>query len=198
MLDKIQSICVYCGSADDLDQVYLDAAAEMGTLLAQQHLRLVYGAGKTGVMGALAESVLNHGGEAIGIAPEILNNPQLIHANLSCLEITPDFHTQKARMSLLADAFITLPGGYGTLSEFFEALTWAQIGLHSKPIGLLNTNHYYDPIIEMIEYAQREKFIYPEHQHLLVHDCVPAALLDKVMSFHSPVGLERWVNRDHD
>ncbi len=198
MLDKIQSICVYCGSADDLDQIYLDAAAEVGALLAQKHLRLVYGAGKTGVMGALAESVLSHGGEAIGIAPEILNNPQLIHANLSCLEITPDFHTQKARMSLLADAFITLPGGYGTLSEFFEALTWAQIGLHSKPVGLLNTNHYYDPILDMIENANRDKFIYPEHQRLLVHDCEPAALLNKVMSFRSPVGLERWVNRDHD
>ncbi len=198
MLEKIQSICVYCGSADDLDPIYLGAAAEIGALLAQHHLRLVYGAGKTGMMGALADSALNHGGEVIGIAPEVLNTPRLMHTNLSCLEITPDFHTQKARMSLLADAFITLAGGYGTYSELFETLTWAQIGLHSKPIGLLNTNHSYDPILTMIEDAQREKFIYAEHQRLLVHDCEPAALLEKVMAFRTPEGLERWVNRDQD
>ncbi len=198
MLEKIQSICVYCGSADDLGPIYLDAAAQTGTLLAQHHLRLIYGAGKTGMMGALADSVLNNGGEVIGITPEGLNTPQLIHSNLTCLEVTPDIHTRKARMSLLADAFIALPGGYGTLDEFFEALTWAQIGLHAKPIGLLNTNHYYDPILEMIENAQREKFIYSEHQQLLVQDCDPGALLDKVLAFHPPEGLERWVNRDHE
>lgn len=198
MLEKIQSICVYCGSADDLDHCYLDAAAELGTLLAKNHLRLVYGAGKTGMMGALADSVLNNGGEVIGITPESLNSPQLIHANLTCLEVTPDIHTRKARMSLLADAFVALPGGYGTLDEFFEALTWAQIGLHSKPIGLLNTNHYYDPVLEMIDRAQREKFIYSEHQQLLVQDGDPGALLTKVLSFRAPAGLERWVNRNHD
>jgi uncharacterized protein (TIGR00730 family) len=198
MLEKIQSICVYCGSADDLDHIYLEAAAQVGALLAQHHLRLVYGAGKTGMMGALADSVLNNGGEVIGITPEGLNTPQLIHPNLSCLEVTPDIHTRKARMSLLADAFIALPGGYGTLDELFEALTWAQIGLHSKPIGLLNTNHYYDPILEMIDMAQREKFIYSEHKLLLVEDSNPDVLLDKVLAFRSPVGLERWVKRDQD
>src|SRR5512146_2413329 len=160
MLEKIQSICVYCGSADNLGQTYLDAAVQMGSLLAQHHLRLVYGAGKTGMMGALADSVLNNGGEVIGITPENLNTPQLIHDKLSCLEVTPDIHTRKARMVLLADAFIAMPGGYGTFDEFFEALTWAQIGLHSKPIGLLNTNHYYDPILDMIAKAQNERFIY--------------------------------------
>ncbi len=198
MLNKIQSICVYCGSADDLDRCYLEAAEQLGYLLAKQHLRLVYGAGKTGMMGALADSVLNNGGEVIGITPEGLNTPQLIHANLTCLEVTPDIHTRKARMSLLADAFIALPGGYGTFDEFFEALTWAQIGLHSKPIGLLNTNHYYDPLLEMIDKAQRQKFIYSEHQQLLVQDCEPAALLEKVLAFRPPAGLERWVNRDQE
>ncbi len=198
MLEKIQSICVFCGSADELDQIYLEAAAQMGSLLAQHQLRLVYGAGKNGMMGALADSVLNNGGEVIGIAPERLNTPQLIHPNLSCLEITPDIHTSKARMSLLADAFIALPGGYGTLDELFEALTWAQIGLHSKPIGLLNTNHYYDPVLEMIEKAQREKFIFSEHQQLLVQDCDPGPLLDKVLAFHFPTGLDRWLNRDQE
>ncbi len=198
MFDKIQSICVYCGSADDLDQIYLDAAAQMGSLLARHHLRLVYGAGKTGMMGALADSVLNNGGEVIGITPESLNTPVLIHPNLSCLEVTPDIHTRKARMALLADAFIALPGGYGTFDEFFEALTWAQIGLHTKPIGLLNSNHYYDPILAMIDKAQREGFIYSEHQQLLVHDSEPAVLLEKILAFRSPEGLERWLNRDQE
>ena len=196
MLEKIQSICVYCGSADNLDRIYLDAAAQIGKILAQHQIRLVYGAGRTGMMGALADSVLSNGGEVIGITPENLNTEQLIHQNLSCLEVTPDIHTRKARMVLLADAFITLPGGYGTFDEFFEALTWAQIGLHAKPIGLLNTNHYYDPILAMIEKARDEKFIYPEHLSLLVHDCDPEALLEKILAYRLPQGLSRWVDRD--
>ncbi len=196
MLEKIQSICVYCGSADNLASVYLDAAAQMGKMLAQHQLRLVYGAGRTGMMGALADSVLSNGGEVIGITPENLNTTQLIHPNLSCLEVTPDIHTRKARMVLLGDAFIALPGGYGTFDEFFEALTWAQIGLHAKPIGLLNTNHYYDPILAMIEKAREEKFIYPEHLNLLVHDGDPENLLEKILAYRSPQGLSRWVDRD--
>lgn len=196
MLEKIQSITVYCGSADNLDSAYLNAAAEMGKILAQHQIRLVYGAGKTGMMGALADSVLQNGGEVIGITPESLNTSQLIHDHLSCLEVTPDIHTRKARMVLLGDAFIALPGGYGTFDEFFEALTWAQIGLHAKPIGLLNTNHYYDSLLAMIDKAREEKFIYPEHASLLVHDFDPGALLEKLLAYHPPNGLNRWVDRD--
>ena len=193
---SIKSICVYCGSADNLDPIYYAAAAQVGTLLAAGGYRLIYGAGKTGLMGALADSVLRAGGEVVGITPKNLNTPQLIHANLTHLEVVSDIHFRKARMSALADAFIALPGGYGTLDEFFETLTWSQIGLHSKPIGLLNTNHYYDPLLEMINRARQEKFIFEEHESLFVHDCEPAALLDKLITFQGPQGLNHWVNRN--
>lgn len=192
---KISSICVYCGSADGLNPIYYSAAEEVGRLLAQNHIRLVYGAGKTGLMGAVADGVLRAGGEVVGVVPENLNTPQLIHSGLSQLEVVPDIQTRKAKMSMLADAFITLPGGYGTLDEMFETLTWSQIGLHHKPVGILNVAHYYDPLLEMILRAEQEKFIYAEHLCLLVVDDKPQALLEKVLQHQRPDGLERWVNR---
>ena len=142
MNSKIRSICVYCGSADGLDNDYYKNAYQLGELLAKEDITLVYGAGKTGLMGAVADGVLNHYGKVIGVVPELLNEPQLIHANLTKLEVLPDMHQRKARMSELADAYIALPGGFGTFDELFETLTWAQIGIHNKPIGLLNINHY--------------------------------------------------------
>jgi uncharacterized protein (TIGR00730 family) len=194
--DKLlKSMCVYCGSADNVNPIYYEAAVKMGKVLVSKGYRLIYGAGKTGLMGAIANSVLVEGGQVIGITPENLNTPQLIHANLTRLEVVPDIHLRKARMSALADAFIALPGGYGTLDEFFETLTWSQIGLHSKPIGLLNINHYYDALIEMVNQARKEKFIYDEHELLFVHDCEPSALLEKLMRFRGPEGLNLWVNR---
>lgn len=174
---------------------YIIAAEEMGKLLAKRGLKLIYGAGKTGLMGALATSCLAEGGTVIGITPENLNTPVLIHQNLTRLEVTPDIHSRKARMHELADAFIALPGGYGTYDELFEALTWAQIGLHSKPVGLLNTNRYYDPVLAMVERAQAEGFIYPEHKELLVHSSNPEELIDLLVHFQKPGSLERWVNR---
>jgi hypothetical protein len=121
----IQSICVYCGSADGLSQVYLEAARQTGRVLAHAGIRLVYGAGKTGLMGAVADGALEAGGFVLGVVPKNLNLPVLIHAGLTQLEVTADMHTRKARMSSLADAFIALPGGYGTFEELFETLTWA-------------------------------------------------------------------------
>lgn len=191
----ILSICVYCGSADHLSPVYLEAAGEMGRILASRRIRLVYGAGKTGLMGALADGCLQAGGEVIGVVPVNLNTSALIHASLTRLEVTTDIHQRKARMSELADAFIALPGGYGTLDELFETLTWAQIGLHHKPIGLLNTAGYYQPLLELIDHAAREGFIFAEHGGLFVHDEHPAALLEKLLHFSRPDGLEKWVNR---
>jgi len=130
-----KSICVYCGSADGLADGYLAAARELGQILADRGIELVYGAGKTGLMGAVADGVLNAGGKVIGVVSENLNQPQLMHTGLTRLEVVADIHQRKARMSQLAEAFIALPGGYGTLDELFETLTWAQIGLHTKPVG---------------------------------------------------------------
>lgn len=192
----IRTVCIYCGSADGVDPQYLAAAQEMGALLAAQGLRLVYGAGKTGLMGAVAEGALRAGGKVTGFVPENLNLPALVHEGLGALEVLPDIQMRKARMSAEADAFIALPGGYGTLDELFETLTWAQIGLHTKPVGLLNTLGYYDPLLNMIDRALRDGFIYAEHQVLLVSDPQPAGLLQKLFNFQFPDGIERWVNRD--
>lgn len=192
----IRTVCVYCGSADGVDPEYLAAAREMGALLAARGMRLVYGAGKTGLMGALAEGALRGGGAVSGFVPENLNLPALVHEGLGALEVLPDIQMRKARMSAAADAFIALPGGYGTLDELFETLTWAQIGLHQKPVGLLNTRGYYDPLLSMIDRALRDGFIYAEHQVLLVSDPDPAALLQKLLDLQAPVGAEGAVNRD--
>lgn len=191
----LNSICVYCGSADNLPRYYLETAFKMGILLAQNHIRLIYGAGKTGLMGAVADGCLSAGGEVTGVVPENLNLSALIHENLTQLEVTSDIHQRKARMSALADAFIALPGGFGTLDELFESLTWAQIGLHNKPVGLLNIQGYYDPLLAMVARAAREGFIFAEHGSLLIHDTDPKELLEKLLTFQRPDGLDRWVNR---
>jgi len=191
----LQSICVYCGSADGLARHYLEAAYQTGRLLAQSNIRLVYGAGKTGLMGAVADGVLSAGGQVTGVVPESLNSPVLIHAGLTSLEVTPDIHTRKARMSALADAFIALPGGYGTFEELFETLTWAQIGLHHKPVGLLNITGYFDPLLSLVRHASQEGFLFPEHLNLFTTSASPQDLLDMLHHFQLPPGLERWVNR---
>jgi len=198
MPNSLRSICVFCGSADGLKQVYLDAAFGLGQLLARQGITLVYGAGKTGLMGAVADGALSAGGEVIGIVPHNLNTSALIHAGLTRLETSENMHTRKARMSELAEAFIALPGGLGTFDELFETLTWVQIGLHHKPVGLLNTLNYYDPLLHLIEHASREGFLYSEHRHLLVHSPEPEALLDQLRGYTPPDGLERWVNRPEE
>lgn len=196
MTIKIHSICVYCGSADHLHPDYLSAAEEFGATLARAGIRMVYGAGKTGLMGAVANGVLRAGGEVIGVVSENLNTPQLIHAHLTQLEVVPDIQLRKARMSALADAFIAMPGGYGTLDELFETLTWAQIGLHQKPVGLLNIRNYFDPLLAMIQKAHDEGFIYAEHKMLFIHDTSPTSLLDRLCAFEIPENLNRWLSRN--
>lgn len=194
-MGKLNSICVYCGSADNLSGQYLAAAVEMGRTIAQAGLRLVYGAGKTGLMGAVADGALSAGGEVIGITPQNLNTPVLIHAGLTRLEVTSDIHQRKARMAELADGFITLPGGLGTLDEMFEALTWNQIGIHRKPVGILNTQGYYDLILAFMEKAKAERFVYAEHLQLYVSSAEPAELLEKLQMFAWPEELHKWVER---
>ena len=191
----IKSICVYCGSADGLSRKYLDAAAEMGRHIAQAGIRLVYGAGKTGLMGSIADAALEANGEVVGIVPENLNTPVLIHQKLSRLEVTPGIHERKALMSQMADAFIAMPGGYGTFEELFETLTWVQIGIHCKPVGLLNTCGYFDPLLDLIDHSAREGFIFEQHKSILTHASSPPELLEKLLRFEQPSGLDRWVNR---
>ncbi len=195
MSHSIQTICVYSGSADHVHPKYLEAAYLTGQVIARNGITLVYGGGKTGVMGAVANGALSAGGKVIGVVPHHLNKPQLIHGELSQLIVTEDMHTRKAQMSRLADAFISLPGGFGTMEEFFETLTWAQIGLHRKPIGLLNTAGYYAPLLQWISHALQEGFLYPEHLELFAEDEDPEQLMIKLTRFKIPENLSRWVER---
>jgi uncharacterized protein (TIGR00730 family) len=190
------NITVYCGSADDLNPVYHLAARQLGRELAERKISLVYGGGKTGLMGALADSVLSHGGKVLGVVPDSLNQPQLIHAGLSEIEQAPDIQTRQRRMLELADACIALPGGLGTYYELLEALTWAQLGMHAKPVGVLNTAGYFDPLLVMVEHGINEGFIYPEHHDLLVVAETSNALLDKLAAYTPPASLARWLTRE--
>ena len=191
------SITVFCGSADGLSPLYYDAAFETGRLLAENGIRLVYGAGRTGMMGALAEGALAAGGEVIGVVPNGLESPQLIYTSgLSKLEIVPDIQIRKARMNELGDAFIALPGGYGTMDEMFEVLTWSQIGRHRKPSAFLNTAAYFDPLFEWIKRAYQDHFIYEEHLDLYVQDANPVRLLEKLAAFEFPGNIDRWLVRE--
>jgi uncharacterized protein (TIGR00730 family) len=192
----MNSICVYCGSADNLHPDYFAAARRMGASIAGRGWQLWYGAGSTGLMGAVADAALEAGGEVIGVLPEMFNTPKLAHTRLTRMEIVDSMHIRKYRLALQADAFVALPGGFGTLEEFFEILTWSQIGLHQKPVGLLNVRGYYDLLLKMVELARQEGFIYNEHSALFTCLDDVEALLDALAGYRPPSGLERWLTRE--
>jgi uncharacterized protein (TIGR00730 family) len=168
----------------------------MGTAIARRGLVLTYGAGCTGMMGAVADGALEEGGEVIGVIPSMFATPALMHNRLSRLEIVDNMHIRKQRLEELSDAFIALPGGYGTFEELFEILTWAQIGLHCKPVGILNDQHYFDPLLSAIENAHMEGFIYSEHRSLFVSGEQPDDLLDKLEEYRYPQGMDKWLTRE--
>jgi uncharacterized protein (TIGR00730 family) len=192
----IKSVCIFCGSSDQIQSPYLEAAKRMGDAIAENNLTLIFGGGGTGVMGALANAVLENGNHVIGVIPEQFNNPTLAHQNLTEMHVLGSMHERKARMIAMSDAFIALPGGYGTFEELFEVLTWAQIGIHTQPIGILNVAGYFDPLLSVIDHARKEGFIYNEHQGLLIHNDDPYDLLESMHHYHPPEGLERWVERE--
>lgn len=192
----MRSICVYCGSADDIPQDYQVAARLTGLTLARRKLTLVYGGGCTGLMGAVAEGALQAGGEVVGVIVERMNTPNLAHPGLTRMEVVPLIHQRKARMYELADGYIALPGGYGTLDELFETLTWAQIGVHEKPVGLLNVNGYYNSLLAMLDRAVAEKFLFSEHRRSLLCASDPARLLDAMQEHRHPhEAVKRWMRQ---
>ncbi len=192
----MDSICVYCGSADGISADFVTAARLTGQMLARAGLTLIYGGGRTGLMGALADAVLQAGGRVIGVITESMNTPALAHPGLTRLEVTPTIHQRKARMYKLADGYIALPGGFGTLDELFETLTWGQIGEHAKPVGLLNVNGYYDPLLTMLDRAVEEKFLFPEHRQALLCDSDPARLLGAMQNHRHPhEAVKRWMRQ---
>jgi uncharacterized protein (TIGR00730 family) len=193
----MKSICVYCGSANQASRKYFLAAREMGETLARSGLTLIYGGGRTGLMGALADSVLEAGGQVTGVIVESMNTPELAHTHLTRMEVTATIHQRKARMYTLADGYVALPGGYGTLDELFETLTWAQIGEHQKPVGLLNVDGYYNPLLEMLDRAVLEKFLFPEHRASLLCETDPQNLLEAMAAHRYPhEAVERWMRQD--
>src|SRR2546430_14754820 len=163
----MQRICVFCGSQAGTNGLYRQAATDMGRLLALRGYGLVYGGGHVGLMGVIADAVLASGGEVIGVIPESMVARELAHTGVTRLEVVPGMHERKARMAELAEAFIALPGGYGTFEELFEVITWAQLGMHRKPIGLLNVAGYFNALKALVDQAITEGFIRAEHWHLL-------------------------------
>jgi uncharacterized protein (TIGR00730 family) len=195
--NRFSTLGVFCGSADHLDRPYYDSARVMGELLAQKGITLVYGGGRTGMMGAVARGVLDSGGEVIGVVPHGLESPQLVFtaAEITHLELVENIQIRKARMNELSEGFIALPGGFGTMDELFEVLTWSQIGLHRKPVGLLNVNGYYDDLIGWIQRSYEDHFIYQEHLDLFVVDPTPEGLLEKLSLHRFPADLSHWLER---
>jgi uncharacterized protein (TIGR00730 family) len=193
---NMKGVVVYCGSSDESRPVYLEAASSMGRALVRRDLTLIFGGGRTGMMGALADAALQAGGKVIGIMPRQFNTPVLAHPRLSEMILVDSMHQRKAMMAEMGDAFIALPGGFGTLEELFEILTWAQIGMHAKPVGVLNAEGYFDPLLALIEHVRREGFIYSVHRALLACERTPDALLDRLAAYEPPPGLERWVDRN--
>jgi len=181
-----QRICVFCGSNAGLRPAYVLAAQQLGSLLAQKGLTLVYGGGRIGLMGKLADAVLDAGGEAIGVIPLALVQRELAHHGLTDLRIVDSMHERKALMAELSDAFIAMPGGYGTLDEFCEILTWVQLGLQRKPCGVLNVNGYFDALLRFFDHAVQERFIHPAHREMLAIAQDSSVLLEKLLSSDVP------------
>ncbi len=192
-MTDIRSVCVYAGSSNRVARKYLEVAAQVGRFLAEKGCRIVYGGGSTGLMGALADAALEAGAEVIGVLPDHFYTPELAHTGLTRLEVVPDMHTRKRRMAELADAFIALPGGYGTWEELFEMLTWAQIGLHQKPVGVLNAFGFYDLLLQFVAQAREQHFLYRDHEALLLARPTIAALWDALVAFQ-PRPLRKWLS----
>ena len=191
----IQRICVFCGSNVGAGSGYLEAARNLGQLFAREGIALVYGGGSVGLMGELADSVLAAGGEVIGVIPHALWAREVGHRGLTDLRIVDTMHERKAMMADLADAFIALPGGLGTLEEIFEIWTWAQLGLHAKPLGFLDVDGYYTPLMQFLDAAVRERFMKEPHRAIAMIERDPAMLLRKFDNWQPP-RVEKWITRE--
>jgi uncharacterized protein (TIGR00730 family) len=190
----MKRICVFCGSDRGVRPDYADAARRFGRALASRRLALVYGGGRVGLMGEIANSVLDAGGEVVGVIPRSLYEMEVAHTGVTDLRVVDSMHERKALMAELSDGFIALPGGMGTLEELFEVLTWAQLGFHEKPCGLLDVGGYFEHLIAFLEHAVGERFLRAEHRRLLLVETCPATLLDRLAE-HRPPRVEKWIDR---
>jgi uncharacterized protein (TIGR00730 family) len=190
----LKRVCVFCGSSSGFDPVYAKAAAETGALLAQRGIELVYGAGNVGLMGVVADACLRNGGRVIGVIPKLLEEKELAHRGLTELHVVRSMHERKALMADLSDAFVALPGGYGTWDELCEVLTWSQLGIQRKACAVLNVNGYYDPMLAMADRAVADGFLRAAHRDLLITETDAGRLMDRLSVYTVPV-VDKWVDR---
>jgi uncharacterized protein (TIGR00730 family) len=188
----MKSVAVYCGSSSGNKEEYTQQAQEMGRELARRGLTLVYGGGCVGLMGTIADAVLAEGGRVIGVIPQFLADKEVAHRGCTELHVVETMHQRKLLMADLADGFVAMPGGFGTLEELFEVLTWGQLGLHGKPVGLLNTLGFYDTLLGLLDHMSAEAFLRPENREQVLQNVNPAALLD-AMADYRPLRLEKWL-----
>lgn len=200
-MDKIiknklmKSITVFCGSSFGSDEIYKEQATLLGQTLAKQNIQLIYGGANVGLMGAVADGVLLEGGKAIGVLPHFLQSKEIAHQNLTELILVETMHERKTKMNDLCDGVIVLPGGYGTLEEFFEMITWAQLGLHKKPIAILNIDGFYDDLIKLVQTMVDKGFLKQINQEmLLVSDSIDE-LLEKMRNYQAPT-VGKWISKE--
>ncbi|MDA3934412.1 MAG: TIGR00730 family Rossman fold protein [Gammaproteobacteria bacterium] len=191
---NINNICVYCGSNVGSKPAYAEAAIELGQEMVRRNIGLVYGGSSLGIMGTLANSVLQAGGRAIGVIPKALATREIAHHGLSELIVVSSMHERKAKMASLSGGFIALPGGLGTAEELFEILTWAQLGLHHNPCGIINVDGYYDHLISYIDHAVEQRFVKLIHRQMLLSASAADELLDKFFDYQAPL-VAKWINR---
>src|SRR5580698_9550051 len=187
----MKRIAVYCGSNKGVRPEYAAAAEELGALLAREKIELVYGGGMLGLMGIVSDAVMKHGGHVIGIIPEKLVIKEVVHEKLPDLRVVKTMHERKALMAELADGFIALPGGYGTYEEFFEVLTWSQLGWHQKPFGLLDVAGFYRHLQEFLDHSQNEGFLKPQHRALVLVEATAETMLERMRNFR-PLQETKW------
>jgi uncharacterized protein (TIGR00730 family) len=192
----LQRICVFCGSSDGRDPEFVRAAQDLGAVLASEGIGLVYGGARVGLMGVLADSVIRRGGSVVGVIPRSLVDREIAHEGVADLRIVDSMHERKALMADLADAFLALPGGLGTLEEFAEILTWAQLRIHTKPCGLLNVGGYFDPLLAMLDRAEQEGFLRGDHRSMIVVSSDASDVLMKFRSYAAPP--DKWGRRTLD
>ena len=191
----LKALCVYCGSAIGHDAAYAESARALGQEIARRGMSLVYGGGHVGLMGVVADAALAAGAEVIGVIPTALMDSEVGHTRLTKLHVVKDMHERKALMAELADGFLALPGGIGTLEELFEVMTWLQLGYHSKPVGLLNTQGFYDDLLRFLDKQREAGFLKPAHHALLINDTHITTLLDRMMTFKMPDGVSVFSRR---
>lgn len=187
----METICVFCGSSTGNNSKYIAAARQLGELFAQRQIRLVYGGGNVGLMGEIANSVLDNRGEVIGVIPQFLVEKELVHDNLTELRIVESMHERKAMMAGLADGFVALPGGFGTLEETVEVLTWTQLGLHQKPIGLLNVENYFNFLYDFFKHMVVEKFLHEEYKDMILIKENAKEMIDSLIEYQHPL-IDKW------